>query len=77
MVWRVWSIYSCAFFSAFLSEFLCGCRLGQIYVDGDIGNATVAASGSGDVYILGLADTAVLNLAGTMNAYIQGTSGKS
>lgn len=48
-----------------------------MYVDGDIGNATVAASGSGDVYIIGLADTAVLNLAGTMNAYIQGMSGKS
>lgn len=45
-------------------------RLGQVTVNGTIGNATLAASGAGDVYIIGLEDTAVLNLGGTVTATI-------
>ncbi len=57
-------------------SFVWGHRLGRIYVDGIIGNATIAASGSGDVYVIGLEDTAVLNLAGTVTANIQATNGE-
>lgn len=49
-------------------------RLGQIYVDGLIGNASIVASGAGSIYVVGLEDTAVVNLAGSASATIKATN---
>jgi hypothetical protein len=48
-----------------------------VYVDGDIANATIVASGAGTVYVLGIDDTAVVNLAGSTTAVIQANNSVS
>lgn len=50
-------------------------RLGQVFVNGTVTNATITASGVSTVYVIGLENYATVNLAGTANVWVKPRSG--
>ena len=50
-------------------------RLGQVVANGTFVNATIVASGVGDVHVIGVENAVSVNLAGTASVTIEGDAG--